>query len=65
MADLYVTWDDYHHAIERLAAKIHDSGWHFNQIVCIARGGLRIGDTLSRIAGEIKAHHIPRFLGLL
>ncbi len=49
MADLYVTWDDYHQTIERLAAQIHDSGWRFNQIVCIARGGLRIGDTLSRI----------------
>lgn len=49
MADLHVTWDDYHQAIERLAAAIHDSGWRFNQIVCIARGGLRIGDTLSRI----------------
>ena len=49
MADLHVTWDDYHQAIELLAAKIHDSGWRFNQIVCIARGGLRIGDTLSRI----------------
>lgn len=49
MADLYVTWDDYHHAIEQLAAAVYDSGWQFNQIVCIARGGLRIGDTLSRI----------------
>ncbi len=49
MADLYVTWDDYHQDIETLAAKIHDSGWRFDQIVCIARGGLRIGDTLSRI----------------
>jgi hypoxanthine phosphoribosyltransferase len=49
MSDLYVTWDDYHHAIETLAAKIHESGWDFNQIVCIARGGLRVGDTLSRI----------------
>jgi len=49
MADLYVTWDEYHHAIERLAATIHDSAWRFNQIVCIARGGLRVGDTLSRI----------------
>jgi len=49
MADLYVTWDDYHRAIERLAATIHGSGWRFNQIVCIARGGLRVGDTLSRI----------------
>jgi uncharacterized protein len=49
MSDLYVTWDDYHTAIERLAAQVHDSGWEFNQIVCIARGGLRIGDTMSRI----------------
>ncbi|RPH99118.1 MAG: phosphoribosyltransferase [Zetaproteobacteria bacterium] len=49
MADLYVTWDDYHLAIERLAATIHESGWRFNQIVCVARGGLRVGDTLSRI----------------
>jgi uncharacterized protein len=49
MADLYVTWPDYHHAIERLAVAVHRSGWPFNQIVCIARGGLRVGDTLSRI----------------
>lgn len=49
MGDLYVSWSDYHKSIERLAAKIHDSGWRFNQIVCIARGGLRVGDTLSRI----------------
>jgi len=49
MADLYVSWDDYHQTIERLAGAIHASGWRFNQIVCIARGGLRVGDTLSRI----------------
>jgi hypoxanthine phosphoribosyltransferase len=49
MPDLYVTWDDYHQTIEQLAATIHDSDWRFNQIVCIARGGLRVGDTLSRI----------------
>jgi hypoxanthine phosphoribosyltransferase len=49
MADLYVSWSDYHKTIERLAARIHASGWRFNQIVCIARGGLRVGDTLSRI----------------
>ena len=49
MADLYVTWADYHTTIERLAVTVHDSGWRFNQIVCIARGGLRVGDTLSRI----------------
>jgi hypoxanthine phosphoribosyltransferase len=49
MTDLYVTWDDYHTAIERLAAQVHASAWEFNQIVCIARGGLRVGDTMSRI----------------
>jgi hypoxanthine phosphoribosyltransferase len=48
-AHLYVSWSDYHDAIERLALAVHDSGWPFNQIVCIARGGLRVGDTLSRL----------------
>ncbi|NJK37564.1 MAG: phosphoribosyltransferase [Oscillatoriales cyanobacterium RM2_1_1] len=49
MSDLYVSWSDYHQLIETLAAKIYHSSWKFNQIVCIARGGLRIGDILSRI----------------
>jgi len=49
MGDLYVSWSDYHKTIERLAVRVHASGWRFNQIVCIARGGLRVGDTLSRI----------------
>ncbi|MGL5080732.1 MAG: phosphoribosyltransferase [Microcoleaceae cyanobacterium] len=49
MSDLYVSWSDYHQLIEALAAKLYRSQWKFNQIVCIARGGLRIGDILSRI----------------
>ena len=49
MAELYVSWDRYHQNIETLAAKIYHSNWEFNQIVCLARGGLRIGDILSRI----------------
>jgi uncharacterized protein len=49
MADLYVSWDDYLRDNERLARDVHRSGWSFDQIVCIARGGLRVGDTLSRI----------------
>jgi hypothetical protein len=49
MADLYVSWSDYHRCIERLAANVHASGWQFDQIVCIARGGLRVGDVMSRI----------------
>lgn len=52
MADLYVSWDDYHHAIERVAAKVHASGFQFDQIICLARGGLRVGDMLSRIFNQ-------------
>lgn len=49
MSDFYVSWDDYHRDIDTLALKIHDSGWAFNQIVCLAKGGLRIGDILCRL----------------
>ena len=49
MPDLYVTWSDYHQKIESLAIKIYQSGWQFNQIVCVAKGGLRVGDILSRL----------------
>jgi len=49
MPELYVSWSEYHKNIETLAAKIYQSGWKFNQIVCIAKGGLRVGDILSRI----------------
>ena len=49
MADLYISWSDYYQKIEQLAAQIYQSGWKFNQIVCLARGGLRVGDILSRI----------------
>lgn len=49
MTDLYVSWLDYHQKIEQLAAIVYKSGWEFDQIVCLARGGLRIGDILSRI----------------
>lgn len=49
MADFYVSWDDYHRDIEKLAIQIYESGWDFNQIVCLAKGGLRIGDTLCRL----------------
>jgi uncharacterized protein len=46
---LHVSWDDYHALIERLALTVHESGYEFDQIICIARGGLRVGDVLSRI----------------
>jgi hypothetical protein len=47
--DLWVSWDDYHRAIEGLARMVHDSGWQFDQVLCLARGGLRPGDIFSRI----------------
>jgi uncharacterized protein len=49
MPDFYVSWSDYHQKIEQLAIQIYQSGWEFNQIICLARGGLRVGDILSRI----------------
>lgn len=49
MADLYVSWTDYHHLIETLALQVYESGWEFDQIVCLAKGGLRVGDTLCRL----------------
>lgn len=46
---LYVSWDEYHLLIERLALKVAASGWAFDQILCLARGGMRPGDVLSRV----------------
>lgn len=46
---LYVSWGEYHMLTERLALKIHASGWVFDQILCLARGGMRPGDVLSRV----------------
>jgi|GEM_PF-27993 len=49
MPEIFVSWSEYNQKIEQLATKIYDSGWEFNQILCLARGGLRVGDILSRI----------------
>jgi hypoxanthine phosphoribosyltransferase len=47
--NLWVSWDEYHRLIARLALNVHESGWKFDQILCLARGGLRVGDQMSRI----------------
>ena len=47
--DLWVTRDDYETAIVRLAQVVHEPGWRFDQVLCLARGGLRPGDVFSRI----------------
>jgi hypoxanthine phosphoribosyltransferase len=46
---LYVSYDEYHNLIEKLAIKVHQSGWVFDTILCLARGGMRPGDILSRV----------------
>jgi uncharacterized protein len=52
MLDLHVSWDEYHQSIESLAEQIYQSEWEFDRVVCLARGGLRVGDILSRIFGQ-------------
>ena len=49
MPNLHVSWDEYNTLVERLALNVYESGFHFDQIICLARGGLRVGDVLSRI----------------
>jgi len=48
-SEIYFSWSEYDEKIEQLAVKIYRSGWEFNQILCLARGGLRVGDIFSRI----------------
>jgi len=46
---LYVSYDEYHNLIEKLAIKVFQSAWDFDVILCLARGGMRPGDILSRV----------------
>ena len=48
-SDLYVDWDQYHRSIEELCLLVHESDWRFDSLLCLARGGLRVGDVISRI----------------
>ena len=49
MSDLHISWEEYHKKTEELAVKFYDDGWEFNQVVCIAKGGMRVGDVFARI----------------
>lgn len=46
---LHVDWEHYHRMIERLALQVHASGYRFDSLLCLARGGLRVGDVISRL----------------
>jgi hypoxanthine phosphoribosyltransferase len=47
--DLWISEEQYHRSIVKLAQMVHESGWKFDQVLCLARGGLRPGDIFSRI----------------
>lgn len=47
--DLWVSWSDYHDLIEQLVLLVDQAGIQFDHILCLARGGLRVGDVLSRV----------------
>ena len=51
--DLYVDWQGYHRMIERLALQVYESGWHFDVVLCLARGGLVAGE--DSMAGAMDA----------
>ena len=47
--DLWVSWDEYNRMVERLALQVYESNWKFDMVLCLARGGVRPGDVISRI----------------
>ena len=47
--ELVVSWEQYHRLIEHLALQLHHAAADFDQIVALSRGGLRVGDVLSRL----------------
>lgn len=46
---LWVSWEQYNRLVEGLALKVYESGWKFDMVLCLARGGVRPGDVFSRI----------------
>ena len=49
MADISYTWDEYIDLNERLVCEVAQSGWTFDCILCLSRGGMRPGDFFSRV----------------
>jgi hypoxanthine phosphoribosyltransferase len=44
-----VGWDEYYGLVEELAVLVYRSGYSFDTLLCVARGGLRVGDVFSRV----------------
>ena len=49
MSDKHYSWDDYIDLNERLVHAVAKSGWQFDSILCLSRGGMRPGDFFSRV----------------
>lgn len=49
MSEKVYSWDDYIHLNEKLVANVAKSGWDFDSILCLSRGGMRPGDFFSRV----------------
>lgn len=48
----HVSWTQYTELCERLVARVGLSGWEFDSLLCLARGGMRPGDMFSRVYGK-------------
>lgn len=53
-------WNTYIELCERLVARVAKSGWQFDSLLCLARGGMRPGDFFSRIYGDYDHEFLPR-----
>lgn len=51
MSDITYTWDQYIELNEKLVYEVAKSGWQFDTILCLSRGGMRPGDFFSRVYG--------------
>lgn len=51
MSHYHCSWSEYHDLCEKLVAKVAKSGWQFDSLLCLARGGMRPGDIFSRVYG--------------
>lgn len=49
MRHIYIDWPEYNDLCERLVARVVQSGWKFDSLLCLARGGMRPGDIFSRV----------------
>ena len=49
MSDITYSWNEYIRLNEELVYKVAKSGWQFDCLICLSRGGMRPGDFLSLI----------------